>query len=430
MAPAEVIEDYYAVLEVGPTATLDAITKSYRRLALLRHPDRNLLSVNATAAFQLVRSPLPLPSRRSHTDLPVQYTILTHPRRKTVEELQNAYQTLSSPTERQIYDRAHPSIKARHESNQRHAAAAQAEKQRATTRANSLRTLQAQLKRHEDELFESNRVLRKLEAFVRQSQELDAEDDQREKAKNSWWTYLATPIYGRVAEETEQEKSLRQMERLQRGASRRIKESEVVKQKKEVEGLQKKIGNLKSWIEAGEKRAADEDAAVERVRRARMQDEARERQERERRKREESLFRAEVMRKQREKEELERQQKAAQEYMERMERESREREDRWAEEARQRAREAAARAQRNQGRRNVQTNGTSVCRHQRFWNKIDDSRSGAQTARRWRVQAAGRNCEEKGRDHLNANANMMSMVGTPKTTVNGVSILDAMGQGG
>ena len=227
------------------------------------------------------------------------------------------------------------------------------------------------MRRHEDELFESNRVLRKLEASVRQSQELDAEDDRKEKARNSWWTYLATPIYGKAAEETEQEKSLRQMERLQRGASRRIKESEVVKQKKEVEGLLSKIDSVKFWIETEKKRAADETAAAERARRARMRDEERERQEQERRKREENLFRAETIRKQREKEERERQQKAAQEYMERMERESQEREDRWAEEARQRAREAAARAQRNQGRQNGQTNETNECRHQKFSNKID-----------------------------------------------------------
>ena len=210
-----------------------------------------------------------------------------------------------------------------------------------------------------------------MQAFVRQSQELDAEDDRREKARNSWWTYLSAPLYGKAGEETEQEKSLRQMERLQRGASRRIKESEVVKREKEVEGLLCKIHRVKSRIEAEKSRAADEAAAVERARMARMQDEARERQEQERRKMEERLFRAEEIRKQREKEEWERQQKAAQEYMKRMGRESREREDRCAEEARQRAREAAARAQRNRGRQTGRTNETTVCRHQKFWNKIN-----------------------------------------------------------
>lgn len=87
MAPAEVTEDYYAVLDVAPTATRDAIIKSYKRLALLRHPDRNRLSVNATAAFQLVRSPLPHRSLRSHTSLPVRHTIRTNPKIRSVEEV-------------------------------------------------------------------------------------------------------------------------------------------------------------------------------------------------------------------------------------------------------------------------------------------------------------------------------------------------------
>lgn len=41
MAPPSITEDYYFVLEVSQTATLDQITKSYRRLALKVHPDRN-----------------------------------------------------------------------------------------------------------------------------------------------------------------------------------------------------------------------------------------------------------------------------------------------------------------------------------------------------------------------------------------------------
>ena len=130
---------------------------------------------------------------------------------------------------------------------------------------------------------------------------------------------------------------------MQRGASRRIKESEMVKQEMEVEGLLRKIDNLRLWIGIEKRKAADADDAVERARRARMQEEARERQEEERRKIEEIFFRAEVMRKQWEKEE-------------------REREDRRAEEARQRAKEATARAP---------TNETSVCRDQKFWIKID-----------------------------------------------------------
>ena len=41
------------VLEVNQTATLECIIKSYKRLALKLHPDRNTKQ-DATAAFQLV----------------------------------------------------------------------------------------------------------------------------------------------------------------------------------------------------------------------------------------------------------------------------------------------------------------------------------------------------------------------------------------
>ncbi len=55
MAPAEVNNiDYYAVLEISKTATVEDVTKSYRRLAKIRHPDKNLNKDDATAVFQLV----------------------------------------------------------------------------------------------------------------------------------------------------------------------------------------------------------------------------------------------------------------------------------------------------------------------------------------------------------------------------------------
>ena len=53
MAPVEVTDDYYAILEVPFTATLEDIKQSYRRLAILLHPDKNPDKPNATASFQL-----------------------------------------------------------------------------------------------------------------------------------------------------------------------------------------------------------------------------------------------------------------------------------------------------------------------------------------------------------------------------------------
>lgn len=54
MAPVEVTEDYYAILEVEYTATVEVIIKSYRRLAKTLHPDKNPNKPDATACFQRV----------------------------------------------------------------------------------------------------------------------------------------------------------------------------------------------------------------------------------------------------------------------------------------------------------------------------------------------------------------------------------------
>jgi molecular chaperone DnaJ len=54
MPLVELKKDYYAVLEISQSATAEDIRKSYRRLALRFHPDKNQDRPDATASFQLV----------------------------------------------------------------------------------------------------------------------------------------------------------------------------------------------------------------------------------------------------------------------------------------------------------------------------------------------------------------------------------------
>jgi DnaJ-class molecular chaperone len=54
MAPVEITDDYYAILEIHHMASANDIKKSYRQLAILRHPDKNQNKPDATASFQLV----------------------------------------------------------------------------------------------------------------------------------------------------------------------------------------------------------------------------------------------------------------------------------------------------------------------------------------------------------------------------------------
>lgn len=58
MAPCEITEDYYAILKIPQTATIEVVRKSYRKLAVAIHPDRNPDKAGATAAFQSVDTPL------------------------------------------------------------------------------------------------------------------------------------------------------------------------------------------------------------------------------------------------------------------------------------------------------------------------------------------------------------------------------------
>lgn len=55
MAPVHADVDYYALLKIEITATPEAVTRSYRRLAIVYHPDKNLDDHGSTAAFQNVR---------------------------------------------------------------------------------------------------------------------------------------------------------------------------------------------------------------------------------------------------------------------------------------------------------------------------------------------------------------------------------------
>lgn len=55
-------EDYYAILEVSPSATLAEIKRSYHRLARLHHPDLNKQALDThikrlNEAYQALRDP-------------------------------------------------------------------------------------------------------------------------------------------------------------------------------------------------------------------------------------------------------------------------------------------------------------------------------------------------------------------------------------
>jgi molecular chaperone DnaJ len=70
-----VSKDYYTILHLPPGATLDAVKKSYRYLAMQYHPDRNRGNAYAAAHFQEVKEA---------------YEVLSDPRRREAYHQQRA----------------------------------------------------------------------------------------------------------------------------------------------------------------------------------------------------------------------------------------------------------------------------------------------------------------------------------------------------
>jgi molecular chaperone DnaJ len=86
------VKDYYAQLELSPSASIDEIKKSYRRLAHLYHPDKNAGDAYAAAQFEEIKEA---------------YEVLTHPLKKDYYLQQRWYaqstgtrmkQTANTPT--------------------------------------------------------------------------------------------------------------------------------------------------------------------------------------------------------------------------------------------------------------------------------------------------------------------------------------------
>ncbi|KAF7889077.1 hypothetical protein EAF00_009377 [Botryotinia globosa] len=269
MAPVQITEDYYAVLEIEQTATQDLIIRSYRRLALKLHPDRNV-KADATEAFQL---------------------------------LGKAYETLKDESKRRVYDIKYPSIKKsgtmpQSTSNPQHKA-----EPRASASASSQLTDEAQIaalqkaKRERAARWSTKRnafesVIARLQKDIqslKQSIELlkknDAIEDAEEARKNGWGAWLLSPLIKReVVSEDEKERKdrSRQERKIEMNLKERrieAKNAELDKEKgllrmaqREVELADQvddgKLRMIENRIKAKEQRQADERARIYRERMA------------------------------------------------------------------------------------------------------------------------------------------------------------------
>ncbi|KAG4438209.1 hypothetical protein IFR05_006306 [Cadophora sp. M221] len=236
MAPATITEDYYMVLEVEQTAAPELIIRSYKRLALKLHPDRNARH-DATEAFQLQTS-----------------------------KLGRAYATLKDESKRRDYDFIYPSITRSRPSPQptqtprpppastsqseglseaAQIAALQKSKQergaRWWTKKNAL----------DSSIFELQRDIRRLEQEIKNLDGIVAAEAAQEAWKNSWGSWLLSPIY-KKAEDSGEETARKDRERQERKIEKDMKERRLGLKEADLKGAEEVLRKAKEEIDAAD----------------------------------------------------------------------------------------------------------------------------------------------------------------------------------
>ncbi|KAF8850433.1 DnaJ-domain-containing protein [Acephala macrosclerotiorum] len=320
MAPTAITHDYYAVLEVEQTATLGEIIKSYKRLALLRHPDRNTTR-NTTDEFQLLGA---------------------------------AYETLKDESKRRNYDLIYPQIKNTRTpprptpQTPRPAPGATKSNQDDTTEATAsisaiLRAKQERFaswsrtqKVYDDSIFELRREITRLQSVIRKFEDIEKAERAEEAAAKSWSKWLLSPLYQKPVE-TEERKEQKARDRLLRFHIKNFRERDLQKKELERKELESLLRTKRQEFDNANKKDDIAKSAIEERIRAKRE---RERQEKERLEREElqRAWKAKLEKMQREAARAERERTERQEK-ERMEREEMQRV--WKEQFEKRRKEAA-----------------------------------------------------------------------------------------
>ncbi|KAH6603584.1 DnaJ-domain-containing protein [Trichoderma cornu-damae] len=222
MAPSKVTDDYYKILGVTQSAGKDAIRASFKRLAMLHHPDKNPNNPQATAQFQL---------------------------------LQAAYSTLFDPEQRRIYDVQYASIKTRYaktpdtsenhpppQGNDKSSEGSQAYRLEIEKLEASLKQLRQMRIDFENKSFEARRECNQSQAALDKLQEESDRYAQEEANRNSWYGYFF------ATRQSEEERQARQRRMVDNRAARTVREAELKRRTASVAAFQVCIDDLDAKI--------------------------------------------------------------------------------------------------------------------------------------------------------------------------------------
>ncbi|TVY18109.1 Chaperone protein DnaJ [Lachnellula arida] len=284
MAPTAIPDDYYAILEVAPTATPETITKSYRRLALLRHPDKNPSS-DATKVFQLLNNSYEIlmdESKRREYDRT--YPQIAKTRLRTTQPTPRKPSTKYFPVRPKTRPAATPQTPPNPPQEPGPTLFTSEPKNEPPSEAKDLSALKAIFIRKQErasrfakEQKECEDVIREINKRIRQLQNAIRELDIRRKAEeaekldeavNGWSAWLISS-FGKKPAETEEEKQQKMRERIERLNTRTSKEKSLQKKELELKDKKKALALLREKFVAAN--SQDDDIKREVVRGASQQ---------------------------------------------------------------------------------------------------------------------------------------------------------------
>ncbi|KAH8742902.1 DnaJ domain-containing protein [Diaporthe sp. PMI_573] len=334
-------ENYYAILELAPTADDAAIKASYRRLAKLRHPDKNPYNPGATAQFQI---------------LSVAYKTLIDPQKRR-EYDSSVRPARQSPCNPDGSSSSKPTYSGNREARPNTASYTDDDEGRRVKRKikelekelESLRKTRFSLEAH---LLEARHRLAGVQEALDRLQAEEDKDAQEEAAKRTWFASLFR------ARESEEAKEARERRTTGRRTGRIVRETERDSCTRKINTLTSQLQRLRMHISS-----VQHDKRLEEQQEERRQDIlAKERREATQRKAEDDMERA----RQKARDDAVKSQK------ERQAREAQVRRDR-AQEA-QKQKQQGPKAKPNQPRSQPQAAGqakTEACVHRGWWTQVE-----------------------------------------------------------
>ena len=206
-----------------------------------------------------------------------------------------AYETISDPGRRRVYDVQWVSQKSQREAKKREAEDLDTQRRKAAEATfceekerrawqERLRPLEQLKNIYNSEIFELNRSIRRLSADLKRLRDQDDLDARKDKAKDSWWTYLTAPVYGK-ANETEEQMQQRRDEAVHRRAVKNLKEHDLSQKETKLQTVESTLRELDRRIAAEREKFKDEELK----RAAKRQEKSRKEQEMKRREQEQRV---------------------------------------------------------------------------------------------------------------------------------------------